>query len=171
MDFTVRVATKADLEGIWSVHQVTYLATYARPYDNISQEAVIQFLKTQGRANFGVRMMGLGGKGWDYLYLVGLVDEKIVAYGVAGTRTLNREIRAIYVLPDYQNQGIGTEMVKQMLAWLGQGEVKLTVANYALKAIAFYKARGFELGQLVDDYRRLATIEGVRINEVWMVRS
>jgi GNAT superfamily N-acetyltransferase len=58
-------------------------------------------------------------------------------------RQINR-LSAIYVLPDYQGKGVGSELIVNALGWLGnQKDIYVNVVEYNLKAINFYKKHGF----------------------------
>jgi GNAT superfamily N-acetyltransferase len=55
-----------------------------------------------------------------------------------------RHIQALYVLPDFQGQGIGRRLIQRALAWLGADRpVTLGEATYNSRAIAFYERLGY----------------------------
>src|SRR6185437_17012513 len=46
-------------------------------------------------------------------------DEKIIGFVEIQKQPEKNKIRALYVLPEYQNQGIGSVLIKKALYWLG----------------------------------------------------
>ncbi|HVZ12213.1 MAG TPA: GNAT family N-acetyltransferase [Patescibacteria group bacterium] len=72
--------------------------------------------------------------------------------GFMGVDIPNRKIAAIFVLPEYQEQGIGRALLEKGLEQLGAGKISLNVVSYNQKAINFYKKLGFvENGPTSDD--------------------
>ena len=63
------------------------------------------------------------------------------------------ELTALYILPEYQRQGIGLELFENALSLLGSG-VQLFVyvddLNYSAKA--FYEKMGFQLMDVFDEH-------------------
>ena len=55
------------------------------------------------------------------------------------------EVGALYVLKDFQGQGIGRDLLEHCLAWLPRPRVALFVLKGNDKAIGFYKRMGFRL--------------------------
>ena len=84
------------------------------------------------------------------LALIAIQDNKIVGfitYGQSKDKDLDNcgEIYALYVLKDYQHQGIGSSLIKRALDDLrGFNGVFLWVFKDNKNAFAFYKRFGFE---------------------------
>jgi GNAT superfamily N-acetyltransferase len=103
--------------------------------------------------------------------LVACVDRQIVGYGRATRGVKFDEIVTLYVLPEWQGQKIGTELLKQLLAWVGNNRVvKLGVVPYNKKAISFYEKFGFKLGDLVY-HNKPVFPSGKDLPEVEMIRN
>ena len=80
-------------------------------------------------------------------------------------------IQALYVLPHYQNKGVGKRLLQTALDWFGHTkEVVLNVASYNEKAIAFYRAFGFVPNGPLADTEALQLPSGVRLPEIRMVK-
>lgn len=79
--------------------------------------------------------------------LVAKVQNKIVAYGGLLWVLDEGEITNIAVLPDFQSQGIGQELVKGLLSFSRRQELSylhLEVAENNLKALRLYRRLGFQ---------------------------
>ncbi len=82
--------------------------------------------------------------------LVAKAGPQIVGYGrVVKTKKIN-EIVTLYIVPEWQGQGIGSALLKELLGWLGNHkDVRLGVVLYNEKAIHFYEKFGFKRGNAV----------------------
>jgi putative acetyltransferase len=56
----------------------------------------------------------------------------------------------LYVHPDRQRAGIGTQLLDRAIALLGPGEVRLWTFQANARARAFYAARGFQVEKATD---------------------
>lgn len=82
--------------------------------------------------------------------LVARDGEKIVGYGRAVRGDEHNEIVTLYILPEWQGNGIGTMLLQHLLDWLGADQdVVLGVVPYNEKAIRFYEKFGFKLGEII----------------------
>lgn len=58
----------------------------------------------------------------------------------------SQELRAMYLHPDFQGQGIGNRLMTEAFSWLDQNRwTKLFVASYNDQAIRFYGKHGFRI--------------------------
>ena len=81
-------------------------------------------------------------------------------------------LQALYVLPDSQSKGVGKRLLQTALDWFGtEKEVVLNVASYNEKAIAFYRAFGFDPNGPLADSEALQLPSGVRLPEIKMVKK
>lgn len=63
---------------------------------------------------------------------------------MAGKENGKERILALYVLPQYQGQGIGNELILTGLDWIGTDKkIYINVVEYNIQAISFYKKHGF----------------------------
>lgn len=90
---------------------------------------------------------------------IALDDGKIVAFVAAAKAEPRNEVKALYVLPAYQRQGIGSALMSEALAWLGSTkDIFLGVVEYNQPAIAAYTKAGFvPNGRSKDDPFELQT--------------
>lgn len=80
--------------------------------------------------------------------LVARDGDQIVGYGRAVKGSKHNEIVTLYILPEWQNNGIGTKLLQHLLDWLGnERDVVLGVVPYNDKAIRFYEKFGFRQGK------------------------
>jgi GNAT superfamily N-acetyltransferase len=127
-DAILRAATAADLPGISRVR------TSVR--ENL---ATIEQLRERGITNESVAASFLAdSRGW-----VAEHDGEIVAFAIADRA--NRSIFALFVLPDWEDRGLGSRLLELALGWLhenGATVVWLTT-DPETKAAGFYERRGW----------------------------
>ncbi|UNU24575.1 GNAT family N-acetyltransferase [Microcoleus vaginatus] len=78
------------------------------------------------------------------LHLIAMCDRKII--GSARLRELSPKLGSISyvaVLPEFQNQGIGTKLIKNLIAKAQQKNLKTLRLMSRLNAIKFYQKLGF----------------------------
>jgi ribosomal protein S18 acetylase RimI-like enzyme len=78
------------------------------------------------------------------LHLIAMCDRKIIAS--ARLRELSPKLGSISyvaVLPEFQNQGIGTKLIKQLIAQAQQKNLKTLRLMSRINAIKFYQKLGF----------------------------
>jgi ribosomal protein S18 acetylase RimI-like enzyme len=149
-DWIVRLATYGDEEAIRAVALFTWDVTYAKTVRPINRERVIK----QSYAPESLRRaFGRNGKNlWFWVcqekktkQVVGF-SEIVLWNGVPPMAELTR----IYILPQYQQHGIGAAFIDQAVSTLKAltGELRpprlvLSVERHNATAIKFYEARGF----------------------------
>lgn len=136
-------AVPEDARGITLVRRKTGIATYPKQEGitnedieanlnnkTIEEETSQRELRILNDPNF---------KAW-----VAKDNGVVIGFSEAQKRKDMYRIGPFYILPEYQRQGIGTEIMKLMLAWLGNDkEIHFEVIAYNAQAIAFYKKFGF----------------------------
>jgi GNAT superfamily N-acetyltransferase len=61
-------------------------------------------------------------------------------------------VGAFYVLPEYQAHGLGSQMMRSALEWLGSDKpVTVAVAAYNDNAMKFYRGFGFKPGKRIEE--------------------
>ncbi|MEG4013517.1 MULTISPECIES: GNAT family N-acetyltransferase [unclassified Microcoleus] len=87
------------------------------------------------------------------VHLIGICDRQIIASG--RLRELSPElgtISYIAVLPEFQNQGIGTKLMEKLLAQAKENNFKTVRLMSRINAIKFYKKLGFSEQEKPFDY-------------------
>ncbi len=102
---------------------------------------------------------------------VALADGEIVGFVAGATGDPRNEIKALYVLPTYQRQGIGTRLLAEAIGWLGSGKDSfLHVVAYNHPAIAAYSKAGFMPSDHSHD-DEFALPSGAVMPEIEMVKK
>ncbi|MEG3985568.1 GNAT family N-acetyltransferase [Microcoleus sp. S28C3] len=87
------------------------------------------------------------------LHLIAMCDRKIIAS--ARLRQLSLELGSISyvaVLPEFQNRGIGTKLIKNLIAKAQQKNLKTLRLMSRINAIKFYQKLGFSEQENPFDY-------------------
>lgn len=124
-----REATGADLPGITRVR--TSVVENALTIDQLEQRGITE-------ASVAASFL-IDSKGW-----VALRGEEIVAFSIADRAA--QSIFALFVLPGYEDRGIGSMLLDLALGWLwknGAACVWLTTGP-GTKAVRFYEKRGWK---------------------------
>ena len=167
MDIEIRDAVSTDADGIRQVQRLTWLATYPNDALGITREDIEALFAEQAAQP---RRHAINAHTQRHLW-VAKGQTGIVGMCLARTEDEIRHIQALYVLPDYQGQGIGKRLMHAALAWLGADQpVTLGVATYNTQAIAFYQRLGFVPGETSSPFPAPALPSGRVIPEFEMVK-
>ena len=142
----VRVSTPNDVFKIREIQRRTWIETYPNVEAGINLEDIENKFKEDktlaGRRKIEgqkKRYKNKGKRTW-----VAECDKEMVGFCVASREKEEGRIKAIYVLPEHQGKGIGGELIKKAIEWLGDGkQIYINVVEYNLKAINFYEKHGF----------------------------
>jgi len=98
--------------------------------------------------------------------------EKTIGFCMAEHEPNNGRLGAIYLLPEYQGQGIGKKLMEMALKWLEKdNDIYVNVVAYNKPAIAFYQRFGFvKTGKEVTDAVAILP-SGKILPEIEMVRK
>lgn len=140
----IEVATVADASVIAAIQRDTWLATYPNQNVGITREDITaKGLGSEKKIEFWKKV--IGAQGVDKRVWVAKKWGVVVGYCVADKRELENSLGGLYVLPREQGKGIGKQLMQEAFAWFGKGKrIVLSVANYNLESIAFYRGLGFE---------------------------
>jgi GNAT superfamily N-acetyltransferase len=80
------------------------------------------------------------------------------------------KLRTLFVTPSQQGNGIGPELLKQVLSWRPSKETFLNVATYNQRAITLYERFGFKIAGPIAPEDSITFYNGIRLPEYVMVR-
>ena len=167
IDVEILKETPDDVEGVFYVNKTTWLATYPNKQLGITKEILeTRFTEKEKKIRKWkdwVKTFGEKAQGW-----VAKHSGNVIGYVVAVKDNNELRVRALYVLPEFQGKKIGAGLMNKALAWLGKGEIHISVANYNDKAIKFYEKFGFRVVGKSNDKVDLGN--GVFIDEVEMLK-
>lgn len=106
-----------------------------------------------------------------HLILIAKDDNKVIGVFRLIKREEVNQLQAIYILPEYQRQGIGHMFWQKALAFFDPSKDTIVqVATYNINAINFYKKLGFiDTGKRFTEERHRMLVSGVLIPETEMI--
>ena len=114
--------------------------------DAVSFEEILQLYEAVGWTNYTTNPTMLKNALEHSLFLISARDEngKLIGFlRAVGDGYSILYIQDIIVLPEYQRQGIGTQLLRQTLKYFNEVYQIILTTDSELKTIAFYKANGF----------------------------
>jgi len=171
MDIEIRKAQPDDVLEIQEVLYETWLATYPNKNYGITRECIEERFKNRRESNW-IR------KRKEYVthlptyecYFVALIDGKIIGVCRAEAGHTSNWLRALYVLPSCQRQGIGKALWLRAKQFLDPGKVtRVLVASYNEQAIRFYHKQGFIESSRFAEAFKIKT--GVEIPQIELIRK
>lgn len=180
MSIKIRPSTASDVFQIREVQKQTWLDVYPNPeagitYDDI-QAKFDQDDTLEGREKIAAKKdKYYQDKNiciWTAVSQNSLQQDQIVGFVMGIKKKQFNRIAAIYVLPLFQRQGIGSRLIQAVMDWLDQDkEIFVNVVSYNRSAISFYKKFGFKStgrSGVLDEAARL--LSGKLLPEIEMVR-
>jgi GNAT superfamily N-acetyltransferase len=137
----IQKAGVSDAEGILYVHKTTWLSTYPNKDEGVTQEDIAHKVATFTKEGWEKRLEPSSSK----QILVAKNKASVVGFAV-GTKEVEEQnkIGALYVVDEFQHLGIGSQLMNELLKWLGDAHDCYTnVVAYNKSAIAFYEKHGF----------------------------
>lgn len=167
----IRDAKPEDVKALQEVFYTTWLTTYPNKEVGILEEDIHEKFKDvfteEKLSEAAERIKNISNNS---KYFVAELDGKIVGICRIFVREEYNQLQAIYVLPEYQQQGIGKMLWKKSLEFFDKHKKSIVqVATYNLKAIEFYKGLGFvDTGKRFSDERFRMPLSKVLIPEMEM---
>lgn len=132
-----------DILGIAEVQKSTWLATYVNEEYNITTEDILARNFTSPERIEKWQKKFVENEITRKIFIAKEID-KVIAFCVTEKGIDQNELKAIYVLPNYQGQGIGKKLIQQALDWLSDDkDITMGVVKYNNQAINFYQKFGF----------------------------
>jgi ribosomal protein S18 acetylase RimI-like enzyme len=168
----IREAQPQEWEAITRAQADSWLATYPNDEYGISFDLIKQFTDSwfvrnstpEGNARF-TEMLAHPRTIYRVAEINGEIVGLVVLYRGADDGEAN--LSAIYVTPTMFSKGIGQALLDTALSELGDKPIRVTVAPYNQRAIAFYHRNGFED---VADSEGTYRIDGGSIPTIDLVR-
>ncbi len=137
----VRAAKGTDAEAILIVQRMAVLGISESFYDRRTLET---WAKTADEPSVVAQaeLIGISNESW----VVATIDKRVVGFGWLVPETL--EIRAVYVHPSQQRQGIGSEILRHMEDIAVDQHLPHLDAEASKNSVEFYASQGIQnLGQ------------------------
>jgi len=173
MEIVIRDAQTGDVRAIREVYYKTWLATYPNEAHGIFKSDIEERYKN----SFSEESIK---KGEESLRKIGADERVLVALAdgaVVGTSRLKKgeernEMRTIYILPEFQGQGLGKALFAEALTWFdAQKDIQIDTAVYNYQSIKFYEDLGFVATGEIFTEEQFRMPSGGIIREQRMVRK
>ena len=134
-----------DALGITNVFYKAWLATYPNKEKGVTVEDIVDSYKDEFSAEKIENLKGLiRDLPKNKKRLVAKKGDMIVGACTVIRNENNNHLRTLYVLPEFQNKGIGTKLWNKAMEFLDpKKDTFVQVADYTQNAIRFYKKLGF----------------------------
>jgi len=131
MQISIRKAKKEDLDQIYLIEKLSFKNPYPKSlfYAFLNNPLI--------------------------LFLVCLINEKIIGYGVASLENIKGHILSLAVHPKFRGKGAGSTLLKEILTFMKREKiliVELEVNEKNVSAINFYKKHGFKFLKRIKKY-------------------
>ena len=169
-EISIRPSSPADAPAVVRLKDSTWLATYPRAVAGITRQDIQAHLDKEPIDSKIKRWRGyLTGSPTSRTWVAEFGTE-IVGFISASKAPDGNQIQALYILPAHQRQGIGSQLIKTALDWLGDGEIWLRTVSYNFPAIAAYSKLGFALVEN-SEAKNLILPSGMALPEHKMIRK
>lgn len=175
MSVNIRLSTPEDVYKIRKVQKETWLATYPNKKEGISLREIAEVFKKdetpEGKTKMEERKKRYSNP--SLCTWVAELDGGIIGFCVGKREAENNRITALYVLPNHQRRGLGGQLIRKSLEWLGkEQDTVVNVATYNFGALGFYKKFGFtETGKTAPSSEAAKLPCGKIIPEITLVRG
>lgn len=173
MEIKIEDAQPEHVEEIADVLYRVWLATYPSEELGITKEDIeYRFKDRKSESNLQERREEISGLDPNRRFIVALDSGKVVGLCRGDRGEEFNELKAIYILPEYQSRGIGKMLWEEMYNFFDPSkDIVVHVASYNDKAIGFYKKLGFvDTGERLTQ-ERLRMRNGNIIPEMVMIIS
>jgi RimJ/RimL family protein N-acetyltransferase len=155
---TIERASPDDAQSIMTLKRAAWFVTYPSEERGITLKDIRKkFTDEDMLAGTENWQRGIGSETEDgaRMTFVARVDGTVVGYTSPHTTNGQKRIGALYVSPDMQGKGVGSQLLQKAIDWHGrENDIYLHVVSYNQRAIDLYERFGFEKTdtELPDDY-------------------
>ena len=145
LDYTILKATPDDVLGITDVLYKTWLSTYPNVEHRITVDDIEDLFKeTLKGENLEKRRDAVKNIPPNQNRLVAKINNQVVGSSTVVIREEYNQLQSIYVLPEFQGNGIGKAFWNEHKKFLDpEKDTIVHVAVYNTNAIRFYESLGF----------------------------
>ena len=143
MPLIIRDAQLEDSNAIQKIAQVTWNHTYDGLIPLEIQNDFLQSAYSDRAMKHRVE---------NTLLIVAELDEEVVGYANVFVNEQGAELGAIYIYPEFQGRGIGTEMLKTVIGKVpGHSQLRVSVESGNTIGENYYIAKGFTLVEELEE--------------------
>jgi len=170
----IELALPEDAADVRRIQAQTWLDTYPNSDQGVSYEGVLRRVEGVHGEKIAEKIQQwrerIETSGPDHAVFIARDSGRAVGFVAPGIQEDQPRVGALYVLPEAQGKGVGSQLLQKALDWYGdEQDVYLHVAEYNTKAIEFYHKFGFEItGRRFEDED--GKIIGASIPELEMVK-
>ena len=165
INITIQKATSKDAQEIGEVFYRTWLATYPNEEIGVTVDDV-EFKFKDRKDRDGSKFDNLPE---NEIFLTAKDGDHVVGVCDVIKHEDKNELKAIYVLPEYQGRGIGRMFWNEALKFFdSKKDIKVEVVTYNTNAVKFYKKLGFQDTGKRFHVERLRMKSGVILPEMEM---
>ena len=133
----------SDANFVYEVRKETWLNTYPDKKHNITKQDILKKFQNKEERIKKIKH-DIKTKNYGFNGLVIEVNSELVGFIITFKKNEKLFIISLYILPRYQNYGLGSRLLKEILRNT-HDDLWLEVAIYNQKAINFYRKFGFKL--------------------------
>jgi len=144
---TITSAQPDDAVGIGRLQKITWRATYPNADYGVTKADIMTKTEDWDSPEHiaGIRQR-IAEPPAGTLRLVAKDGQQVVGHCIVSRGETRNRLNLIYILPEYQGQGIGKKLLAKAFDWLGHDkDITLEVVKYNDHTIGFYKQLGFEI--------------------------
>lgn len=164
----VRKAKDEDAQIVEEIRKQTWISTYPnKSFDILREDIELIFEDESYHKNKFLYELASGAR----KYLLAEIGSEIVGFITIEEKSKHNEIYALYVLEEYQGQGVGKTLLREAMKLFKDSKpILLRVTEYNDQAINFYRSKGFKITTFypLEDYE---LPNGKTIPVVWMKYS
>ena len=167
----IRLAQSGDAEGIQEVFYRSWLKTYPNADAGITREDVEErFTDRLSKEKLAQRRSSIENPPEGEVMLVAIKGGIVVGVCSPINKSDRNQLQRIYVLPEYERQGIGTQLWERAMHYIDTGkDTYVEVAIYNQNAINFYTKLGFRDTGRRDTHKNFRSKSGAELPILEMI--